>query len=223
MIVINKLSGRSGSGNRHNLFSQCKNDQCGSKNTHAAVPEKLTINLFWPYRIMLVDCWIKQNFKNPIVLLCHLQFWFCSCVHFQFSVGFVLLILYLCSLPVFSGVCVIDSVPVFASSFQWGLCYWFCMCSLPVFSGVCVIDSVSVFTSSFQWGLCYWFCICVHCQFTVGFVLYILFNYMSLHILFHVVMSAMIFVFIYVYWSPAQFLYQMMFVLFNSNRWVCQC
>ena len=110
-------------GNRHNLFSQCKNDQCGSKNTHAAVPEKLTINLFWPYRIMLVDCWIKQNFKNPIVLLCHLQFWFCSCVHFQFSVGFVLLILYLCSLPVFSGVCVIDSVPVFASSFQWGLCY----------------------------------------------------------------------------------------------------
>ena len=191
MIVINKLSGRSGSGNRHNLFSQCKNDQCGSKNTHAAVPEKLTINLFWPYRIMLVDCWIKQNFKNPIVLLCHLQFWFCSCVHFQFSVGFVLLILYLCSLPVFSG--------------------------------VCVIDSVSVLTSSFQWRLCYWFCICVHCQFTVGFVLYILFNYMSLHILFHVVMSAMIFVFIYVYWSPAQFLYQMMFVLFNSNRWVCQC
>ena len=175
MIVINKLSGRSGSGNRHNLFSQCKNDQCGSKNTHAAVPEKLTINLFWPYRIMLVDCWIKQNFKNPIVLLCHLQFWFCSCVHFQFSVGFVLLILYLCSLPVFSGVCVIDSVPVFASSFQWGLCYWFCMCSLPVFSGVCVIDSVSVFTSSFQWGLCYWFCICVHFQFSVVFVLLILY------------------------------------------------
>jgi hypothetical protein len=31
------------------LFSQCKNDQCGSKNTHVAVPEKLTINLFWPY------------------------------------------------------------------------------------------------------------------------------------------------------------------------------
>ena len=126
MIVINKLSGRSGSGNRHNLFSQCKNDQCGSKNTHAAVPEKLTINLFWPYRIMLVDCWIKQNFKNPIVLLCHLQFWFCSCVHFQFSVGFVLLILYLCSLPVFSGVCVIDSVSVFTASLQWGLCYTFC-------------------------------------------------------------------------------------------------
>ena len=31
------------------IFSpQCKNDQCGSKNTHAAVPEKLTINFFWP-------------------------------------------------------------------------------------------------------------------------------------------------------------------------------
>jgi hypothetical protein len=136
-----------------------------------------------------------------------LCYWFCTCVHFQFSLGFVLLILYLCSLPVFSGVCVIDSVSVLTFSFQWGLCYWFCicinfqfsvafvllilyLCSLPVYSGVCVIH---------------------------------LFNYMSLHVLFHVVMSAMIFVFIYVYWSPAQFLYQMMFVLFNSNRWVCQC
>ena len=28
------------------LFSQCKNDQCDSKNTHAAVPEKLTIFFF---------------------------------------------------------------------------------------------------------------------------------------------------------------------------------
>ena len=28
------------------LFLQCKNNQCGSKNTHAAVPEKLTINCF---------------------------------------------------------------------------------------------------------------------------------------------------------------------------------
>jgi hypothetical protein len=107
-------------------------------------------------------------------------------------VGFVLLILYLCSLPVFSGVCVIDSVPVFTASFQWCLCYWFCtcvhcqfsvvfvllilyLCSLPVFSGVCVIDSVSVFTASFQWCLCYWFCTCVHCQFSVGFVLLILY------------------------------------------------
>jgi hypothetical protein len=86
----------------------------------------------------------------------------------------------------------VDSVSVFTSSFQWGLCYWFCicvhfqfsvvfvllilyLCSLPVFSGVCVIDSVSVFTSSFQWGLCYWFCICVHFQFSVGFVLLILY------------------------------------------------
>ena len=32
-----------------NLFSQCKNNQCGSKNTHAAVPEKLTINFVWPW------------------------------------------------------------------------------------------------------------------------------------------------------------------------------
>ena len=29
------------------VFSQCKNDQCSSKNTHAVVPEKLTIS-FWP-------------------------------------------------------------------------------------------------------------------------------------------------------------------------------
>ena len=77
------------------------------------------------------------------------------------------------------------------------------LCSLPVFSGVCVIDSVSVFTASFQWGLCHSFC-----------------SMTCLHVLFRVVMSAMLFVFIYVYWSPAQFLYQMMFVLFNSNRWV---
>ena len=35
-------------GNGHNFFSQCKSDQCGSKNTHTAVPEKLTINFFWP-------------------------------------------------------------------------------------------------------------------------------------------------------------------------------
>ena len=34
------------------FFPQCKKDQCGSKNTHAAVPEKLTINFFglsWIY------------------------------------------------------------------------------------------------------------------------------------------------------------------------------
>jgi hypothetical protein len=54
MIAINKLMDRSGAdpemtGNGHNtFFPQPKNDQCGSKNTHAAVPEKLTINLFWP-------------------------------------------------------------------------------------------------------------------------------------------------------------------------------
>jgi hypothetical protein len=88
----------------------------------------------------------------------------------------VLLILYLCSLPVFSGVCVIDSVSVFTSSFQWCLCYWFCICVHFQFSGgVCVIDSVPVFTSSFQWGLCYRFCICVHFQFSVVFVLLILY------------------------------------------------
>ena len=43
-------SDRSRSGNdrkrTQQFFSQCKNDQCGSKNTHAAVPEKLTINFF---------------------------------------------------------------------------------------------------------------------------------------------------------------------------------
>jgi hypothetical protein len=35
------------------LFSQCKNNQCDSKNTHAAVPEKLTIIFFWPYHLYL--------------------------------------------------------------------------------------------------------------------------------------------------------------------------
>jgi hypothetical protein len=49
------------------------------------------------------------------------------------------------------------------------------LCSLSVFSGVCVIDSVFVFTASFQWCLCYWFCTCVHFQFSVGFVLLILY------------------------------------------------
>jgi hypothetical protein len=54
MIAINKLMDRTGknSGNDWKrtqfFFPQCKKDQCGSKNTHAAVPEKLTINLFWP-------------------------------------------------------------------------------------------------------------------------------------------------------------------------------
>ena len=49
MIAINKLADRK----RTQFFfsPQCKNDQCGSKNTHAAVPEKLTINFFWPYEL----------------------------------------------------------------------------------------------------------------------------------------------------------------------------
>ena len=40
-------------GNGHNFFSQCKNDQCSSKNPHVAVPEKLTIILFWPKIVWL--------------------------------------------------------------------------------------------------------------------------------------------------------------------------
>ena len=54
MIAINKLTDQTGADpemtrNGHNFFfPQCKNDQCGSKNTHAAVPEKLTINFFGP-------------------------------------------------------------------------------------------------------------------------------------------------------------------------------
>ena len=51
MIVINKLTDRTGNDRKRtqHFCSQCKNDQCGSKNTHAAVPEKLTIKFFWPY------------------------------------------------------------------------------------------------------------------------------------------------------------------------------
>ena len=50
MIAINKLTDRTGNDRKRTqqFFSQCKNDQCGSKNTHVAVPEKLTINFFWP-------------------------------------------------------------------------------------------------------------------------------------------------------------------------------
>jgi hypothetical protein len=44
MITINKLTDRTG--NDTIFFPQCKNDQCGSKNTNMAVPEKLTINFF---------------------------------------------------------------------------------------------------------------------------------------------------------------------------------
>jgi hypothetical protein len=55
MIAINKLTDQTGrkkipelTGKTQFFFSQCKNDQCGSKNTHMAVPEKLTIDFVWP-------------------------------------------------------------------------------------------------------------------------------------------------------------------------------
>jgi len=47
MNTINKLTEWTGNGHTF-FFPQCKNDQCGSKNTHAPVPEKVTINFFWP-------------------------------------------------------------------------------------------------------------------------------------------------------------------------------
>ena len=55
MIAINKLMDRTGADQKWpetdtHFFSQCKNNQCGSENTHVAVPEKLTINFFWPNR-----------------------------------------------------------------------------------------------------------------------------------------------------------------------------
>ena len=51
MIAINKLTDRTETDlkmteNAHTKISQCKNNQCGSKNTHVAVPEKLTIIFF---------------------------------------------------------------------------------------------------------------------------------------------------------------------------------
>ena len=58
IIAINKLTDRTGADPKKFrkwpeadtiFFSQWKNDQCGSKNTHAAVPEKLTINFVWPW------------------------------------------------------------------------------------------------------------------------------------------------------------------------------
>jgi hypothetical protein len=50
MIAINKLMDRTGANPETDtiFFPQCKNDQCGSKNTNTAVPEKLTIKFFWP-------------------------------------------------------------------------------------------------------------------------------------------------------------------------------
>jgi hypothetical protein len=50
MIAINKLTDWTGAdpemtGNGHNYFFSMINATV--KNTHAAVPEKLTINLFW--------------------------------------------------------------------------------------------------------------------------------------------------------------------------------
>ena len=59
MIVINKLTDRTGANpemtfNGHKKKnSQCKNDRCGSKNTHTVVPEKLTINFVWPKHTVL--------------------------------------------------------------------------------------------------------------------------------------------------------------------------
>ena len=51
MIAINKLTERIRKWPETDTIfvPQCKNNQCGSKNTHTAVPEKLTINFFWPY------------------------------------------------------------------------------------------------------------------------------------------------------------------------------
>ena len=57
MIAISKLTDRTGANPKkiqndrkqtQHFISQCKNDQCSSKNTHVAVPEKLTIKFVWP-------------------------------------------------------------------------------------------------------------------------------------------------------------------------------
>ena len=61
MIAINNLTDRnrknSGNDQKRTQFvpPQCKNDQCGSKNTYAAVPEKLTNNFVWPICEELTD------------------------------------------------------------------------------------------------------------------------------------------------------------------------
>jgi hypothetical protein len=49
------------------LFSQCKNDQCGSKNTHAAVPKKLTIKMFCLIcHLILTKINCITYIKNPL-------------------------------------------------------------------------------------------------------------------------------------------------------------
>jgi hypothetical protein len=49
MNTINKLTEWTGNDRKrtHIFFPQCKNDQCGSKNTHAPLPEKVTIIFFF--------------------------------------------------------------------------------------------------------------------------------------------------------------------------------
>ena len=50
-------------------FSQCKNDQCGSKNTHAAVPEKVKF-----FFLALCIFFLFQ---------CHKRIWCVSCTTYQ--------------------------------------------------------------------------------------------------------------------------------------------
>jgi hypothetical protein len=60
MMVINKLTDRTRKNSRNDrkrtqfFPPQCENDQCGSKNTHAAVPEKLTI--FFGLNVLIPNC-----------------------------------------------------------------------------------------------------------------------------------------------------------------------
>ena len=65
MIAINKLMDRTRADPKifrkwpetdTIFYFQCKNGQCSSKNTHAAVPEKLTINFFLALKGIYI-CW----------------------------------------------------------------------------------------------------------------------------------------------------------------------
>jgi hypothetical protein len=93
IIAINKLTDRTGADPKKFrkwpeadtiFFSQWKNDQCGSKNTHAAVPEKLTINFVWPwdsYKFSLIYSFRASEFTPGFWWGLHCSFFsfLCSC------------------------------------------------------------------------------------------------------------------------------------------------
>ena len=62
-------------GNGPNFFSQWKNDQCGSKNSHAAVPEKLTIIFFGLSYVFCFVCFRSVSYAQCCLCLWVIHSW----------------------------------------------------------------------------------------------------------------------------------------------------